>query len=377
MTLQQAETPPMPISRRDAIRLGMGGAMASLLPNLAVNGRAVAADSPKDAAAKSIATEEDRNFFEREIESFLPDKIFDAHAHLFKQGTVSWDLKGLPPQVGYPEYQALIQDLHPKRRTAALFLPAFSPDKKDLLPQCNEWISQQVALSKDCVGGFFVKPEDDPEWVRQEVKRLKLRGFKCYHTMAAVTPTWETQIPDYLPEQLVKVAGEEGWSITLHMVRSRAAADEGNQRWIERYCRQYPNLTLILAHSARGFQPAHNLEGLHNLKGLDNLYFDTSANCEPIAHQAIMRIIGHKKMLYGSDFHVSHLRGRSVAVADSFLWLYEETPVWKEKQGTIKPVMVGLENLRSLKWACWSERLSDNAVEDIFWNNAAKLFGIS
>jgi predicted TIM-barrel fold metal-dependent hydrolase len=35
-----------------------------------------------------------------------------------------------------------------------------------------------------------------------------------------------------------------------------------------------------------------------------------------------------------------------------------------------------MENLRALKWACWSQRLNDTAVEDIFWNNAAKLFGL-
>jgi glutamate-1-semialdehyde 2,1-aminomutase len=114
---------------------------------------------------------------------------------------------------------------------------------------------------------------------------------------------------------------------------------------------------------------------LPKLTGLDNLYFDTSANCEPMAHQTIIRIIGHKKLMYGSDLPASHQRGRSVAASDSFLWLYENTPVWGEKHLTIKPTMVGLEHLRSLKWACWAERLSDAAVEDIFWNNAVDLFG--
>lgn len=357
-------------SRRDFMKIGIAGGLANLLPQWGADGMVAGADS-----RMSMATEDDRRFFERELESFLPDKIFDAHAHLYKQDT-AWDLKGFPVEVGYEEYQILIRDIHGQRRTAARFLPGVSVDKKNRIPECNAWVSQQVAKSTDCVGAYFVKPDDDPEQVRQEMKRLKLSGFKCYHLLAPKVPTWESQIPDYLPERLVKLAHEEGWSITLHMVRSRAAADEGNQRWIERYCRQYPNMTLILAHSARGFQPSHNLEGLQNLKGLDNLYFDTSANCEPIAHQAIMRIIGHEKMLYGSDFYVSHLRGRSVAAADSFLWLYEDSPVWKEKQATIKPVLIGLENLRSLKWAAWSEKLSDEAVEDIFWNNAARLFGI-
>ena len=67
-----------------------------------------------------------------------------------------------------------------------------------------------------------------------------------------------------------------------------------------------------LAHAARGFQPSHNLEGLPELTGLDNLWFDTSANCEPMAHQAIIRIIGHDKLMYGTDLPVSHGRGRSV-----------------------------------------------------------------
>ena len=81
--------------------------------------------------------------------------------------------------------------------------------------------------------------------------------------------------------------------------------------------------------------------------------------------------------MYGSDLMASHGRGRSVGTADTFLWLGDESPVWAEKHITIKPVLVGLEHLRSLKWACWSERLSDSAVEDIFWNNAAKLFNVN
>jgi glutamate-1-semialdehyde 2,1-aminomutase len=234
-----------------------------------------------------------------------------------------------------------------------------------------------VAQDRNCRGLFFVKPSDDPEWVRDEVRRLGLHGLKCYHTMSERKPTWDADIPEYLPERLVQVAHEEGWAITLHVVKSRSIADPSNIHWVRTYCERYPNMKLILAHSARGFQPAHNLEGLPQLTGLDNLYFDTSANCEPTAHISIMRLMGHKKLMYGSDLPVSHYRGRSLGAGDSFLWLYEETPVWGEKHIKVDPVLIGLEHLRSIKWACWSLGIDDNAVEDIFWNNAAGLFGVS
>jgi len=29
-------------------------------------------------------TDYDRDFFHRELESFVPDKVFDAHAHLYE-----------------------------------------------------------------------------------------------------------------------------------------------------------------------------------------------------------------------------------------------------------------------------------------------------
>lgn len=315
----------------------------------------------------------DEAFFARELASFLPDRIFDAHTHLWHEDCVNWSAGGMAT-VGYDDYQNLISQIHPDRPTDALFIPFLTTDRMPARGLANQWIADQLAEAPASRGLFFVTPDDDPEWVRQEVRRLRLHGLKCYHTMAHVQPTWEADIADFLPEPLVAVADQEGWAITLHMVKSRAVADPANIERIRQYCTRYPNMKLILAHSARGFQPAHNLEGLPHLRGLPNLYFDTSANCEPIAHQAVIRIIGHDRLMYGSDLPVSHERGRSLSAADSFIWLYENTPVWGEKHLEMEPVLVGLEHLRSLKWACWSERLTDAQVEDIFYHNAARLF---
>ena len=318
----------------------------------------------------------DHEFFERELAAFLPDRIFDAHVHIWREGMVPLRMEEIAGDVGYDEYMEAMETIHRGRTRGALILSFTGPEHPGHRDIMNQWVAEQTAAHPDTRGHFFITPEDDPEWVRQEVKRLGLHGLKCYHSFADVDPTWEADIPTYLPERLVRVAGEEGWTITLHMVKQRAAADQANIHWIRHYCETYPDMRMILAHSARGFQPAHNLEGLPQLTGLDNLYFDTSANCSPSAHQAILRIIGHDRLMYGSDYPVSDLRGTNLGVADSFLWLYEESPEWGEKHQRIDPVRVGLEHLRSIKWACWSERLTDQQVEDIFWNNAARLFAV-
>jgi len=326
-----------------------------------------------DKAGGILIRDEDREFFERELASFVPDRIFDAHAHLWDSSHSPDPGGGLPARVDYPTYLALMNELCPGRKVSAHFIPfVFRPEA---FGDANAYVAKQAAEAWNCRAAYFVAPRDDPEKLRGDVRRLGVKGLKCYHLLCATRPTWEADIPDYLPERLVKVAHEENLVITLHMVKSRAVADPVNIKWIRHYCQTYPNMTLILAHSARAFQPAHGLEGLPRLTGLDNLYFDCSANCEPMAHQAILRIMGHDKLLYGSDLPLSHYRGRSVGAADSFLWLYENSPVWEEKQTSIKPVFIGLEHLRSLKWACWSERLTDSQVEDLFWNNAARLFG--
>ena len=321
----------------------------------------------------------ERELFQRELASFVPDRVFDAHCHLWptEHDESHWQCSKFGQPMGFEEYRRTIDMLHPGRDVASNFLP-LPQGQRELVVAANQWQSEQVAADPTgrSRGALFVTPDDDPAQIESDVKRLKLHGLKCYHTLAKTDPTWEAAIEDYLPEAQVDVANQLGLAITLHMVKSRAVAEAANIATIRRYCKTYPDMKLILAHSARGFCAAHNFEGLPELRGLDNLWFDTSANCEVAAHVAILRILGHERLMYGSDFHVSHMRGRSVTVGDSFLWLYDHMPVWGEKHTRVEPILVGLEHLRSLKWACFAVGLGDAQVEDIFWNTAARLWAV-
>lgn len=327
----------------------------------------------------ALIREEDHEFFAQELDSFVPDRVYDAHCHIWNEAHT--DLSGLrdnpaglPAEVGYEEYRRLSDCLHPGRGQGALFIPF--PLKPETRGEGHRWIGREAARNPRCRALFWVYPDDDPEWVRQEVRAHGLHGIKPYHMARGGKPRWQAEIPDYLPEPLVNVAHEEGWVIMLHMVRTRAVADASNLHWIRTYCQRYPNMKLVLAHAARGFQPTHSLAGLPQLTGLDNLYCDTSTNCEPMAQATIIRILGHDRLMYGSDFCVSHMRGRNFAVGDLFVWVCGDSPIWNDLHANVKPVLIGLQSLSALKWACWSERLNDRQVEDIFWHNAAELYGV-
>ncbi len=329
-------------------------------------------------------TDVDREFVARHVEPYLPDRVFDAHAHLFSQnhyaaGSVPAHLTGAPVDLGIDRYREYSEWLHPNRRVKGglFFGLAFQGDRA----ANDNFVADEVRKGQEAGfaarGQMLIAPEMDAEFVRAEVYRQGFVGLKPYHLMAKTDgTTFLAPVEEYLSEEHVRVAHEEGLTITLHMVRDRALADPVNQATIRRYCTQYPNMRLILAHAARGFNPWHTIEGIHSLEGLDNVWCDTSAVTEAGAFEVIVETLGHDKLLYGTDFHVSHLRGRCVAIGDSFHWLYAEEMNLGEKHTTLKPVLIGLESLRSVILAMHRLKLSDAQVEDIFYGNAAKMLRV-
>ena len=326
--------------------------------------------------------EVDQEFLEREILPFLPDRIFDAHVHIlshdhFAPEQIPTSLSGTPEQLGLKEYYDFIEWIHPEKRTiGGLFFPL--PFVQDI-QSANEFIASEVGgeRGKNAFGQMLTAPDLDPEWIREQVRQGDFVGLKCYHTLAQVEgPTWHAPIEAYLPEEHVRIAHEEGLSITLHVVRERSLADPVNQKTIRHYCETYPDMRLILAHAGRAFNPWHTIEGIHSLKGLANVWFDTSAVTEAGAFEAIIETMGYEHLLYGTDFHVSHIRGRCVAIGDSFHWFYADDMNLDEKHTTLQPVLIGLESLRSLRLACWRMKLSDTQIEAIFCNNATQLYSI-
>lgn len=326
-----------------------------------------------------LTTAADHSFFARELDSFLPHRIFDAHCHLYRNSDFTATIPGLaasgPDIVDWPSFLAHMEDIAPGREFAALAFPF--PAVGLNTTSANQFLGAQLAAHPSLRGAMVTTPGMDPEFIRQTVREHRFSGLKCYHLFAPTQPTFDSAVEDYLPEEHVRIAHEESLSITLHMVRARAIADPVNQQSIARLARKYPNARWILAHAARGFNPYHTIEGIGALKGLGNIWCDTSAVTEPGAFEAIVRTLGVDRLLYGADFPVTHLRGRCVAIGDSFLWLTADNTKFEASYAPIEPLLIFLESLRALKTACWNLQLTDSAIEAIFHANAAQLFDMS
>lgn len=322
--------------------------------------------------------DEDCELFHRELEAFTPGHVYDVHAHLYQ--TRFWDqpdpqIAAGPAEVSLDVWHEQMEWLFPGRDIHGVHLPlAFVPDTKP----GNQWVAQQIRQDPRARGHFLVRPTDEPEWVRQEVKRLGLHGLKPFSSYARVADIWEAEIPDYLPESIAAIAHQEGWTVTLHIVRPSGIADASNQHWIRHYCRSYPGMNIILDHCARGFNPYQVIDGLCSLKGLDNLWIDTSAVTSSLAVEAALRILGPARVMYGSDYCISHFRATTAPAGDDFVWLSEDNAVWQAttRGRPVNAPLVGMENLRAIKAACWVLGLSDSQIEDFFWGNATHLFGV-
>jgi predicted TIM-barrel fold metal-dependent hydrolase len=320
----------------------------------------------------------DRELFHRELRSFVPDRIFDAHCHLYQRSQFRGDVPELvaggPERAGIEAFRRHMDEIHPGRRCDGLFFGY--PHARIDMDAANGFVADEIANQPACRAQMLIRPEMTAEFIGETVRSHGFAGLKCYHVYAAESPTFDAPITSYLPEEHVRVAHDQNLSITLHMVRARAMADPSNQQIIRHYCERYPRMRMILAHAARGFNPHHTVEGIESLRGLTNVWCDTSAVTEAGAFEAIVRTLGVNRLLYGADFPISHMRARCVALGDSFLWISASNTQFEAAYGVARPALVAFESLRALKLACWNLRLADGDLEKIFYGNAGGLYAL-
>lgn len=314
----------------------------------------------------------------QELQSFLPSRMFDAHAHVYcvrhqTPPRQSGPLGTGPGIVGIDVWRKhMAQQVGDNRCRDGLFFPD-PVIRPECLEDANHFLLTQLEEHPGCRGLLLVSPRQTVDAIGPLADHPQIAGFKVYHTFSRQQPTTGAAVETFLPDQVWDLCHRLGALIMLHLVRDKALADPLNQRYLRDMCQRWPNARLVLAHAGRGFRARNTIEGAASLRGLDNVWFDSSVVCESEALLPVLDHFGPRKLLWGSDFPVSQMRGRCVSIGDGFTWLDGDTRLDVGE----KPTQVGLESLRALQIACERFGCSAEDLQSIFHDNAIDLLGIA
>ncbi len=315
------------------------------------------------------------------LNGFLPDKIFDTHAHIYDlhlmphSNPKNYDLNAK----GMTEYLDEVAPLLSNPKTLFVNLIPFPDyDMKNLHGKYykgfDAFLVDELTKHENTVGEIMVHPDETADDIKKRLVHDRIRGLKCYHESAAREDTFNAAIGEYLPEGAWQVADELNLPITLHMVKEEALANKENLDYILSMTKKYPNAILILAHAARSFAPWTAIENIDKIAHIENIWFDFSAVCESPAMFQILKKAGVSRCTWGSDFPVCRPHGKVVSIGDSFYWIYQRDIDHFISNTPVRNWLYGIENLMAVRQACMMADLSESEIEALFYTNATHLF---
>ncbi len=313
----------------------------------------------------------DRALLAEATDGFLPPQVIDFHAHVmdprfYARDAVNPAFAGRP--MGFPEYTAALELLLGPRLVGEFVFPY--PARRTDRAGVNAWMTTEAraATTPRHRLAALVAPSDDPglagEWLRGEA----CCGLKPYHLYANEGDTRQTDIEDWAPEWMWRCCHEHEAMLILHLVKDASSAHPANQEALLRLSTRYPGCRVVLAHVGRSFNH-RTARGLKALASRSNIVVDTSAITESEGIKIAFDVLGVDRVLYGSDYPISHVRGRCVTAGDSFQWIYGE------EMNNPRMTLVGIESLLSHRQAAEDLGLSRTDIEKLFYANARALLG--
>lgn len=324
----------------------------------------------------------DLRLYEQELKGFLPERIFDAHVHLFDASCLKPGAT-FPPRYCYQKFGGLFT-LEQYEAWMARLLPGhvvhFNSFGHPEDPSDRDAAAAYTGRISDNRGRFglaLVAPADPVETVVKRVVDNRLAGYKPYPSFVTGKPVAEVTIFDMLPEPLMREADARGWVVMLHIPRPGRIADPVNQQQMVELCRRYPGAKIIFAHIGRAYYLNSVLGALEGIAACPNAYLDTAMiNHEGVLEYAF-RNFPRERILFGADAPFALLRGKSVEINNQYAYLLGEdyamgTAIYDAAHAVTFTTFF-YEQLRGIKCAAERACLSRGDIENVFFNNAQQL----
>ena len=314
--------------------------------------------------------------YDREIKPYLPSRIFDAHTHLLINShypnidSVPLAADPLLGDVGMAYLEQWWRVLFPHASVNGLVMGF--PSRGCNMPEINKYAAAHVA--SDNRFSLLVHPSMSTGTLEELILRYRPAGLKPYMVFAEVNDVQQAGICDMIPEHQITLADKYKLAVTLHVSKPRGMADLQNLSDIRRLVEKYPECNFILAHCGRCFIPPNMEDALKGLPVASNLWMDTSAVCDIGVFELLFGGFDRSRILFGTDLvTASGIRGTYVRIGMQWQWVTSAqlTPVGKKP---IEATFAAYENLCAMLYAAKFCKLKKVELENIFFNNASRLF---
>jgi len=153
-------------------------------------------------------TDLDESIWRDELEDFVPQRVFDAHTHVYRTEFCPTPQSALE---GRLRDQYPVSDLDTLRRDDALMLPGREVHSLSFghpFLECdfeglNAHTANTVSQDPQSAASMIVSPKMSPDSVRDTILRHGFLGMKPYRFYSVTGDVVEGRITDILPEPLI------------------------------------------------------------------------------------------------------------------------------------------------------------------------------
>lgn len=333
-------------------------------------------------------TENDRKIYETELRDFLPDEIFDVHAHIWRDELRIKHKDEPKRKVTWPTLVAKDDPIEDLAETYRLMFPG---KKVCALVFANEGgngrLNDYVKKSSAAAGFpalYFSHPSQSGEEVESRIRDGGFVGIKSYLDLSpSYIPEREIRIFDFFPEKQLEVMNRIGAIVMLHIPRPGRLKDPVNLAQIAEIKEKYPRVRLIIAHIGRAYTKDDIGSAFDILDRYPDLMYDFTANCCEYAITEVLRHAGADHLMFGTDMPILRMRTHRTEENGTYVnlvppGLYGDVsgdPHMREvsSEEAEKITFFAYEELLALKRACRTLGIGREGVEKIMCGNAVSL----
>lgn len=325
------------------------------------------------------------------IQDFLPDKIIDIHTHVYLKDHLIQGEKADMRLASWPELVARDNSFEDILETYDLMLPGKTvvplmfpfPIKIKDIDVANQYILDCIDENKS-YGLILAKPEWDADVFESKIRTGDFKGAKVYLNFApAHIPQNEICIFDFLPHHQLSVLNRYGMIVMLHIPRDNRLKDPVNLAQIIEIEKKYPAIKLIIAHIGRAYCKEDVGNAFQILAETKNVLFDFSANTNQWVFEQLIKAVGPKRILFGSDLPITRMRMKRICengtyvniIPKGFYGDVSKDKNMREIEGEVANQLTFFlyEEILAFRLAAMETELSKSDINDIFYNNALQL----